>query len=54
MVEPMTGTVANAEFVDDDDADGRVPGTYITIRLDGDPRIGAGRVSITYLDEKSR
>lgn len=49
---PMGGTMVSAEFVvtkeSDDDME---PGTYITIRLDEDYRIRAGRVRIDYVDE---
>lgn len=46
------GTVVAAEFLTDEDAKEheREAGTYITIRLDGDPPIAAGRVRVTYLD----
>lgn len=59
-----TGTVGSAKFIrtqspcsmcEDccaccDEAD-LPPGTYLTIRLDGDPGIHMGRVSITYLED---
>lgn len=47
----MDGCLASVEFVQKDDDDGRLPGTYITIHLDGDPAIAAGRVRVTYLCE---
>jgi hypothetical protein len=44
------GRVVAGEFVDHDDADGRAPGTYVTIRLD-DPNAGlvGGPARVTYL-----
>jgi hypothetical protein len=44
------GRVVAGEFVDHNDADGRAPGTYVTIRLD-DPKAGlvGGPARITYL-----
>lgn len=48
----MEGIVISADFVvsKDDDEDNREPGTYITIRLDDDHRIRAGRVRVDYID----
>lgn len=49
----VTGQVAAGEFVREDDAEQRRPGTYITIRLDDiDAAIVGGRVSVTYLPDK--
>jgi hypothetical protein len=44
------GRVVAGEFVGHDDADGRAPGTYVTIRLD-DPKAGlvGGPARVTYL-----
>lgn len=48
----MEGTVISAEFVVAKENEGDLePGTYITIRLDDDYRIGAGRVRVEYIDE---
>lgn len=52
----MQGTIVSAEFVEADDEadDDKLPaGTYVTIRLDGSPRISAGRVVVNYVDDES-
>jgi len=46
----MDGTIYSAEFITDEDDDEREPGTYITIRLDANERIGAGRVRVEYIE----
>lgn len=51
MEDEHKGTVYTAEFVGDNDED-REPGTYITIRLDGDPRVKAGRVKVIYIEDE--
>lgn len=46
----MNGYIDAVEFVMDDDADGREPGTYVTLKLDANPRIHSGRVRVEYID----
>lgn len=48
MPEEFEGIMAAIEFVKEDD-DEREAGTYVTVRLDTNPRLGAGRVRLTYL-----
>jgi hypothetical protein len=47
----MDGVLQSVEFVEEGDEDGRAPGTYITVRLDADHRIGAGRVRVEYVTD---
>lgn len=44
----MEGRIYSVEFIPENDED-REPGTYITIRLDADERITAGRVRVEYI-----
>jgi hypothetical protein len=45
----MDGVMQSVEFVDEHDEQGREPGTYITIRLNENLPIGAGRVRVEYV-----
>lgn len=47
--QEMLGTLFSVEFVDDNDDEDRRPGTYITIRLDKDALLGAGRMKVSYI-----